>query len=143
VASEGTFFLLQTPERGDALTAMLYAPDTDLVVKADRDQLTKALGYLLRFLVTRVEPSGRVAIHVLPDPDNAQAVRLVVVGKPAHLAPTERERLFSPLAIASERLHDVGPGVSQKIVEGHGGSLTLGGQEGEIRFLLTLPRMKQ
>jgi PAS domain S-box-containing protein len=143
VASEGTFFLLQTPERGDHLTAMLYAPDADLVVKADRDQLTKALGYLLRFLVARVEPGGRVAIHAVADPDQAQTIRLTIVGKPAHLSPTERERLFSPLAIASERLHDVGPGVSQKIVEGHGGSLTLGGQEGEIRFQLTLPRMKQ
>jgi nitrogen-specific signal transduction histidine kinase len=48
--------------------------------------------------------------------------------------------VFSPLAIASERLLDVGPGVSQKISEAHGGTLTLGGQEGEIRFQLTLPR---
>jgi nitrogen fixation/metabolism regulation signal transduction histidine kinase len=121
---------------------VLYAPETDLVVKADRDQLTKALGYLLRFLVARVEANGRVAIHALADPDHPQWVRLILTGNPASLAADERERLFSPLAIASERLHDVGPGVSQKIVEGHGGSLTLGGQDGEIRFLLTLPRTK-
>jgi signal transduction histidine kinase len=33
--------------------------------------------------------------------------------------------------------------VTQKIVEAHGGSLTLGGQDGEIRFLLTLPRVQE
>lgn len=139
-SSEGAFFLLQTPERSDHLTGVLYAPDTDLMVKADRDQLGKAFGYLIRFLVNRVEPNGRVAIHALLDPDHPQAVRLSMVGKPAVLSPSERERLFSPLAIASERLLDVGPSVSQKIIEGHGGTLVLGGQEGEIRFVLTLPR---
>jgi signal transduction histidine kinase len=142
-SGEGSFFLLQAPDRADHLSAVLYMPDTDLVVKADREQLGKALGYLVRFLINRVEANGRVAIHALPDPDNAHAVRLSLMGKPASLAPTEREHLFSPLAIASERLLDVGPGVSQKIIEAHGGSLALGGQEGEIRFVLTLPRTQQ
>jgi signal transduction histidine kinase len=142
-SAEGAFFLLQAPDRTDHLTAVLYAPETDLIVKADRDQLGKALGYLVRFLLNRVEPDGRVAIHIVPDPDHPQVVRLSMVGRPATLTATERERLFSPLAIASERLLDVGPGVSQKIVEAHGGTLTLGGQEGEIRFTLTLPRTQQ
>ena len=68
---------------------------------------------------------------------------LSIVGRPATLTPVERERLFSPLAIASDRLFDVGPSVSQRIVEAHGGSLVLGGQDGEIRFTLTLPRTPQ
>ena len=90
--------------------------------------------------MARVEPDGRLAIHVLPDPDGTRAVRLSLVGKPASLPAAERERLFSPLAIASERLLDVGPSVSQKIIEAHGGSLAVGGPEGEIRFVVTLPR---
>ncbi len=143
VSQDATIFLLQAPDRPDRLTALLYAPATDLVVKADRDQLGKALGYLVRFLMDRVAADGRLAIHVLPDPDNSRSVRLSMVGKPATLSVTERERLFSPLAIASERLLDVGPSVSQKIVEAHGGSLSVGGGEGEIRFVLTLPRTSQ
>lgn len=139
-AQDAAIFLLQVPERADRLTAILYAPDPDLVVRADRDQLGKALGYLLRFLLNRVAPEGRVAIHALSDPDRPQVVRLSILGKPAVLADAERERLFSPLVIASERLLDVGPSVSQKIVEAHGGTLAVGGDEGEIRFVLTLPR---
>ena len=142
-SSEAAVFLLKTPERNDHLTAVLYAPDSDLVVKADRDQLGKALGYLIRFVVNRVEANGRMAIHALPYPDNPHTVRVSILGKPAILTPTERERLFSPLAIASDRLVDVGPGVSQKIVEAQGGTLTLGSQEGEIRFVLTLPRTQK
>ena len=139
-SQDAAIFLLDVPDRQSRLTAVLYAPPADLTVKADRDQLGKAVGYLLRFLMARVEPDGRLAIHVLPDADNPRALRLSLVGKPATLAPADRERLFSPLAIASERLLDVGPSVSQKIVEAHGGTLSVGGPEGEIRFVLTLPR---
>jgi nitrogen-specific signal transduction histidine kinase len=139
-SQDAVIFLLDVPDRQSRLTAVLYAPPGDLTVKADRDQLGKAVGYLLRFLMARVEPDGRLAIHVLPDVDNPRALRLSLVGKPATLAPADRERLFSPLAIASERLLDVGPSVSQKIVEAHGGSLSVGGPEEEIRFVLTLPR---
>jgi PAS domain S-box-containing protein len=142
-SQEAAIFLLDVPDRTDRLTAVLYTPETDLLVKADRDQLGKALGYLVRFLIARVETDGRVAIHVLPDPDDARTVRVSLLGKPATLTPADRERLFSPLAIASERLLDVGPSVSQKIVEAHGGTLSMGGTEGEIRFLLTLPRTPQ
>lgn len=137
---EATLFLLQTPERAEQLTAVLYAPDADLVVRADREQLTRAVAYLIRFLANRVEAAGRVAIHLQKAPDDPARLRLTLTGRPATLAPHEREHLFSPLAIASDKLLDVGPGVSQKIVEAHGGTLTLGGPEGEIRFVLSLPR---
>ena len=137
---EAALLLLRVPERTDQLTTILYAPEGGLVVKVDRDQLTKAIGYLVRFLANRVEPEGRVAIHLQSSPDDSSRVRLSLTGRPAQLSALERESLFSPLAIASDKLLDVGPGVTQKIVEAHGGSLTLGGQDGEIRFVLTLPR---
>ena len=140
---DAALFLLQVPERADQLTAILYAPQEGLVVRADREQLTKAIGYLVRFLANRVEADGRVAIHLQMVPDDPGRVRLSLTGRPAELSTLEREHLFSPLAIASDKPLDVGPGVSQKIVEAHGGTLTLGGQEGEIRFVLTLPRTHQ
>jgi PAS domain-containing protein len=65
-AREGALFLLRVPERADQLTAILYAPQEGLVVKVDREQLTKAIGYLVRFLANRVEPNGRVAIRRMP-----------------------------------------------------------------------------
>lgn len=139
-SQDASIVLLEVPERGDRLTTVLYAPHPDLVIRGDRDQLGKALGYLLRFLLSRVAADGRLAIHATVDPDNPQAVRLALLGKPASLTREERERLFSVLAIASERLLDVGPSVSQKIIEGHGGTLTVGGEPEEIRFLVTLPR---
>ncbi len=141
--SDAALFLLQVPERTEQLTAILYAPQKGLVVKADREQLTKAIGYLVRFLANRVDADGRVAIHLQTSPEDPGRVRLSLTGRPAQLSTLEREHLFSPLAIASDKLLDVGPGVTQKIVEGHGGTLTLGGQEGEIRFVLTLPRTHQ
>ncbi|HEV8310434.1 MAG TPA: GAF domain-containing protein [Methylomirabilota bacterium] len=139
-SQEASLFLLEVPDRTDRLTAVLSAPPAELLVKADRDQLGKAFGYLVRFLLHRIEPDGRVAINVLPDPDDARTVRLSILGKPAELTSADRERLFSPLAIASERLLDVGPSVSQKIIEAHGGSLTVSGAEQEIRFIVMLPR---
>jgi nitrogen-specific signal transduction histidine kinase len=140
---ESALFLLGVPERADRLTGILYAPEGGLVVKADREQLTKAIGYLVRFLAHRVAPEGRVAIHLQASPDDPARIRLTLTGRPAEVSALEREHMFSPLAIASDKLLDVGPGVTQKIVEAHGGTLTLGGQEGEIRFVLTLPRTHQ
>ncbi|HEY7139985.1 MAG TPA: GAF domain-containing protein [Methylomirabilota bacterium] len=140
---DAALFLLQVPERTDQLTAILYAPQEGLIVKIDREQLGKAIGYLVRFLANRIDADGRVAIHLQTAPDDPGRVRLMLTGRPAHLSTLEREHLFSPLAIASDKLLDVGPGVTQKIVEAHGGTLTLGGQEGEIRFVLTLPRTHQ
>lgn len=141
--SDAALFLLQVPGRTEQLTAILYAPQEGLVVKADREQLTKGIGYLVRFLATRVDADGRVAIHLQTSPEDPSRVRLSLTGRPAQLSTLEREHLFSPLAIASDKLLDVGPGVTQKIVEAHGGTLTLGGQEGEIRFVLALPRTHQ
>jgi PAS domain S-box-containing protein len=140
---EAALFLLRVPERTDQLTAILYAPEGGLLVKVDREQLTKAIGYLVRFLANRVEPGGRMAVHLRSSPDDPARVRLSLTGRPAQLTALERDSLFSPLAIASDRLLDVGPGVTQKIVEAHGGALTLGGQDGEIRFVLTLPRIHE
>ena len=122
----------------------LRARRTGLVVKADREQLTKAIGYLVRFLANRVDARrarGHPPADVAGGPGAECACRST--GRPAQLSTLEREHLFSPLAIASDKLLDVGPGVTQKIVEAHGGTLTLGGQEGEIRFVLTLPRTHQ
>jgi signal transduction histidine kinase len=141
--SDAALFLLQVPGRTEQLTAILYAPQEGLVVKADREQLTKGIGYLVRFLATRVDADGRVAIHLQTSPEDPGRVRLSLAGRPAQLSALEREHLFSPLAIASDKLLDVGPGVTQKIVEAHGGTLTLGGQEGEIRFVLAFPRTHQ
>jgi signal transduction histidine kinase len=140
---DAALFLIQVPERTDQLTAILYAPTDGLVVKVDREQMTKAIGYLVRYLANRVDADGRVAIHLQASPDDPDRARLSLTGRPAHLSALEREHLFSPLAIASDKLLDVGPGVTQKIVEAHGGTLTLGGPEGEIRFVLTLPRTHQ
>ena len=53
--SDAALFLLQVPERAEQLTAILYTPQDGLVVKADREQLTKGIGYLVRFLATRVD----------------------------------------------------------------------------------------
>ena len=141
--SDAALFLLQVPERAGQLTAILYAPQEGLIVKADREQLTKAIGYLVRFLANRVDADGRVAIHLQTSPEDPGRVRLSLTGRPAQLSTLEREHMFSPLTIASDKLLDVGPGVTQKIVEAHGGTLTLGGQEREIRFVLTLPRTHQ
>jgi len=140
---DAALFLIQVPERTDQLTAILSAPRESVVVKVDREQLGKAIGYLVRFLANRVDADGRVAIHLQTPLDDPGHARLTLTGRPALLSMPEREHLFSPLAIASDKLLDVGPGVTQKIVEAHGGTLTLGGQEGEIRFVLTLPRTHQ
>ena len=99
--SDAALFLLQVPERAEQLTAILYAPQEGLVVKADREQLTKAIGYLVRFLANRVDADGRVAIHLQTSPEDPGRVRLSLTGRPAAALDS---RARAPVQPARDRL---------------------------------------
>src|SRR5581483_8575562 len=106
------------------LRDVLHDALDEVAVRLERSRTARASALFL--ISTPERPDQLTAMLYAPDDG------LVVLA--------EREHLFSPLAIASDKLLDVGPGVTQKIVEAHGGNLTLGGQDGEIRFVLSLPR---
>ncbi|HEU5323356.1 MAG TPA: histidine kinase dimerization/phospho-acceptor domain-containing protein, partial [Methylomirabilota bacterium] len=113
------------------------------LVKVDVNQLTKALSYVVRYLSHNSpgDAAARVSISVgrQEDAEGAGTVRIMVGSRTASVSADKLERLFDPVAMVQESLIDVGPAVSQRLVEALGGSLRFRQGRHELAFLVSLP----
>jgi len=117
---------------------------TPQLVKVDAVQLRKALSYLIRYL-TYNSPTeqAKVVLSVgrQDDTEGNSDVRIMVGSRTASVTPEKLQRLFDPVQMVQESLIDVGPAVSQRLVEALGGRLRLRQTRHELAFLVTLPAM--
>lgn len=108
-------------------------------VRADATQLRKALLYLVRYLShAAATPPAVVTISVGPADDGA-AVRIVVASRGAAVPPDRVKGLFDPVQMAQESLIDLGPAVSQRVIEAQGGQLRARPGRHDFAFIITLP----
>jgi PAS domain S-box-containing protein len=112
------------------------------LVKVDAGQLRKALSYLIRYL-THNSPGevAKVSVSVGPhdDDEGGSDVRILVGSRTASVAPDRLQRLFDPVQMVQESLIDVGPAVSQRLIEALGGRVRMRQTRHELAFLVTLP----
>jgi signal transduction histidine kinase len=119
------------------------APATEpQLVKVDAGQLRKALTYLIRYL-THNSPNDLAKISLSigrhAEPDGTQDVRIMIGSRTAAVPADKLERLFDPVHTVQESLIDVGPAVSQRLVEALGGRLDVKLGRHELAFLVSLP----
>jgi PAS domain S-box-containing protein len=119
------------------------APATEpQLVKVDVTQLRKALTYLIRYL-THNSPSDLAKISLSigrhTEPDGSQDVRILIGSRTASVSADKLDRLFDPVHTVQESLIDVGPAVSQRLVEALGGRLDVKPGRHELAFLVSLP----
>ena len=111
-------------------------------VKVDATQLRKALSYLIRYL-THNSPNDLAKISLSvgrhAEPDGGHDVRILVGSRTAAVSPEKLERLFDPVQMVQESLIDVGPAVSQRLVEALGGRLGVRQTRHELSFVVSLP----
>jgi PAS domain S-box-containing protein len=115
---------------------------TPQIVKVDPAQLRKALSYLIWYLAHNSPPDqARVAVSVArhSEPEAAESVRILIGSRTAAVTPEKLHRVFDPVQMVQESLIDVGPAVSQRLVEAVGGQLTVRQGRHELHFLVTLP----
>jgi nitrogen-specific signal transduction histidine kinase len=113
----------------------------ELLVKADPAQLRKALSYLVWYLAHHSPERTTVSVSIGrkaddPGPDD---VRVSVSSRTAELPAGELERLFDPVRMVQENVIDIGPAVSQRIVEALGGRLELRHTRHDVGFVVHLP----
>jgi PAS domain S-box-containing protein len=117
---------------------------TPQLVKVDSVQLRKALSYLIRYL-THNSPNDQAKVILSvgrhEDSEGNTDVRIMVGSRTATVAPEKLQRLFDPVQMVQESLIDVGPAVSQRLIEALGGRLRLRQARHELAFLVTLPAM--
>jgi len=111
-------------------------------VKVDVTQLRKALSYLIRYL-THNSPNDLAKISLSvgrhAEPDGGHDVRILVGSRTATVSAEKLERLFDPVQMVQESLIDVGPAVSQRLVEQLGGRLGVRQTRHELSFVVSLP----
>ena len=115
---------------------------TPQIVKVDPAQLRKALSYLIWYLAHNSPPDqARVSVSVArhAEREGGEGVRILIGSRTASVAPEKLHRVFDPVQMVQESLIDVGPAVSQRLVEAVGGQLTVRQGRHELHFLVTLP----
>jgi len=109
-------------------------------VKVDPGQLRKALAYLVWYLVHHSPERAAVSLSVRRrTTDGADDVRIVIGSRTASVPVSQVDRLFDPVRMVQESLIDIGPAVSQRIVEALGGHLEVRHSQHEVSFVLRLP----
>jgi nitrogen fixation/metabolism regulation signal transduction histidine kinase len=109
--------------------------------KVDAGQLGKALAYLVWYLAHHSPERAAVSLSVkrLTEGDGPGDVRIVIGSRTAVVPTSELDRLFDPVQMAQEGLIDIGPAVSQRIVEALGGRLEVRHGQHDLAFVLRLP----
>jgi K+-sensing histidine kinase KdpD len=80
-----------------------------------------------------------VSIGRKADDHGPDDVRVSVSSRTAELPAGELERLFDPVRMVQENVIDIGPAVSQRIVEALGGRLELRHTRHDVGFVVHLP----
>jgi polar amino acid transport system substrate-binding protein len=112
------------------------------MVRVDPAQLRRALAYLVWYLTDKSPADqARVSLSVARHAPAGEAgsVRVLVGSRTASVPPLALQHVFDPVQTVQESLIDVGPSVSQRLVEALGGRLDLRQGRNELAFLVSLP----
>jgi nitrogen-specific signal transduction histidine kinase len=109
------------------------------LTRGDRGMLKKAVAYLVWYLLRKTPGQDAKVSVSLSRLNKEDRVRLTVASRTAEVRPDELLRLFDPIQVVQQNLIDVGPCVSQRIVEAQGGHLEVKQGRAEVAFSLDLP----
>jgi signal transduction histidine kinase len=125
------------------VTATLSHEGSSFLVRADHAMFKKAMSYLVWYLLRKTAaPEAKIAVSIshLASEDR---VRLTVASRSAEVRAEELQAIFDPIQVVQENLIDVGPSVSQRILESQGGRLEAKQGRGEVSFTASLPAAGQ
>ena len=112
-----------------------------LLVKVDPGQLRKALANLVWYLAyhSPERPAVSISVSRPADGDRPDDVRIIVGSRTVTVPAGDVERLFDPVRMVQENLIDIGPAVSQRIVEALGGRIEVRHSARSLVFVVGLP----
>jgi hypothetical protein len=100
--------------------------------------MKKAFAYLVWYLLRKTPGAeAKIALSISRlDPDDR--VRVIVASRTAEVRAEELRGIFDPIQVVQENLIDVGPCVSQRIIEAQGGRLDAKQGRGDVSFTAAL-----
>ncbi len=109
------------------------------LVKGDRAMLKKAVAYLIWYLLRRTPGQDAKIAVAVSHPASEEHLRITVASRTAEVRPDELLAIFDPIQVVQENLIDVGPCVSQRILEALSGQLEVKQGRAEVTFTAVLP----
>ena len=142
--AEGTARLLTFTDESTQkhVTATLSHEEGSFLVRGDHAMFKKAVSYLVWYLL-RKTPTAEAKIAVSIAHLSEDRVRLTVSSRTTEVRAEELQSIFDPIQVVQENLIDVGPSVSQRIIESQGGRLEAKQGRGEVSFTVSLPAAGQ
>jgi len=120
------------------VTATLSHEGPSCLVTGDRGMLKKAIAYLVWYLLRKTPGADAKIALSISRLTGEDRLRLTVASRTAEVRAEELRSIFDPIRVVQESVHDVGPCVSQRIVEAQGGRLDVKQGRGEVSFTATL-----
>ena len=121
------------------VTATLSHEGSSFLVRGDHGMFKKAMSYLIWYLLRKTPgPDAKVSVSIAHVP-REERVRLTISSRTSEVRAEELQAIFDPIQVVQENLIDVGPSVSQRIVESQGGRLEAKHGRGEVSFTASLP----
>jgi PAS domain S-box-containing protein len=125
------------------VTATLSHEGTSFLVRGDYGMFKKAMSYLVWYLLRKTPgPDAKVSVSIAHKPSE-ERVRLTISSLSSEVRTEELQAIFDPIQVVKENLIDVGPSVSQRIIESLGGRLEAKQGRGEVSFTASLPAAGQ
>ena len=120
------------------VTATLSHEGSSFLATGDRSMMKKAIAYLVWYLL-RKTPGAEAKIAVsISRLDTEDRIRITVASRTAEVRAEELQGIFDPIQVVQGNLIDVGPCVSQRIIEAQGGRLDAKQGRGDVSFTASL-----
>ncbi len=120
----------------------LQAPETNLFVEVDDQQIRMALNNIIQNAVQAMEDGGKLTITIEPASTSQEGMlELSISDTGPGIAPEKLDQVFEPLF--STKTHGIGFGLSitKSIIQNHGGSIrAANAPDGGAVFILSLPQ---
>jgi PAS domain S-box-containing protein len=130
---------LQRRGRDAALSADVAGQDLRCAI--DPFRLEQVFRNMLENSLAACADPVRVAIHAgAAEIDGQEAVRVSVRDNGPGLNPEQRQRIFEPFFTSKTKGTGLGMAIAKRIVEAHGGRISVGAGMGGAEILITLPR---
>jgi PAS domain S-box-containing protein len=121
------------------VTVTVSHEGSSFLITGDRSMLKKAIAYVIWYLLRKAPgPEAKIAVSIARPPDEDR-VRLTIASRTAEIRAEELRSIFDPIHVVQESLIDVGPCVSQRIIEAQGGRLEAKQSRNEVSFIAALP----
>ena len=141
-AGDDAYLLAFTDESTQKHVAATFSAEgTAFTVRADHAMIARAVSYLVWYLLRKTTGQDAKLSVSIARMDKENRVRIIVASRTAEVSSEELQSIFDPIQVVQENLIDVGPCVSQRIIEAFGGQLEARQGRAEVTFTATLPGM--